>query len=352
MSEQVWILGATGRIGRTVAAGLTEHGIEPVRVGRNPEAMPAGSLVVRDMAEIAAEIARRRPAVVVNAVGDYAATALTVARAGLPGRTHYLDVANDLVAVPRLLAAHAEAAASGSTLVTGAGFGVLATEAVVAELTEGRPAPSRVRVDALASVALESGVLGSGYATTMVDVLVRGGRRIRDGHLVKSRLAANPRTLTLPDGATVKSAEVASGELLAVAAPDVSVTSSLAPASAAVRALLPVMAGLLAIPAVRRFAIARLAALPIKAAPRPRPHSWGHAVVEWPDGTTREGWLRAGDGMDYTAAVLTQAAVRLLGGGIEPGAFTPAAAFGAGLAEAAGGTFLLDGDRQGRIAST
>ncbi|HEV3382861.1 MAG TPA: hypothetical protein VG142_18000 [Trebonia sp.] len=48
--------------------------------------------------------------------------------------------------------------------------------------------------------------------------------------------------------------------------------------------------------------------------------SWGHAVIHWADGTSREGWLRAGDGMD----------------------FTPAAAFGPDLAKAAGATFILD----------
>jgi hypothetical protein len=33
----------------------------------------------------------------------------------------------------------------------------------------------------------------------------------------------------------------------------------------------------------------------LKACPRPREHSWGHARVEWADGTVREGWLRLGD---------------------------------------------------------
>ncbi|GAA5065528.1 hypothetical protein HNP84_006793 [Thermocatellispora tengchongensis] len=42
-----------------------------------------------------------------------------------------------------LLALHAEAVRAGSTLVTGAGFGVLATEALVAKLRDGRPTPHR-----------------------------------------------------------------------------------------------------------------------------------------------------------------------------------------------------------------
>ncbi|MFJ3494322.1 hypothetical protein ACIPPJ_12065 [Streptomyces sp. NPDC086091] len=55
-----------------------------------------------------------------------------------------------------------------------------------------------------------------------------------------------------------------------------------------------------------------------------------------PDGVTRDGWLRAGDGMDFTADTLTEVAVRLARGEGKPGAYTPAAAFGPELAAAAG----------------
>ena len=63
--------------------------------------------------------------------------------------------------------------------------------------------------------------------------------------------------------------------------------------------------------------------------------------MTWPDGTTREGWLRAGEGMDFTAAVVAETAARLARGEGKPGAHTPASALGPDVAEAAGGTFLL-----------
>ncbi|GAB3576322.1 saccharopine dehydrogenase NADP-binding domain-containing protein [Amycolatopsis endophytica] len=350
---EVWILGATGRIGRAVASRLVADGIAPVLVGRNEERLRAAAadlgadvrvIVAEGVDRTAAEIARRRPAVVVNTIGQYATTAGPVARACLPGG-HYLDLANDLTAVRGLLALHDEAAAAGSTLVTGAGFGVLATEAVVAKLCEGRPTPDRVRADALASVSTDDGVVGEPLAASLVDVLTTGGRHYRDGRLVAARLGAEPRELALPDGETVKSATVPSGELFAAqqasGAPQVSVGSAMAPTSPVARALLPLAGRLLSVPMVRRFAVRRLAAARTKAAPRPRRHSWGHAVVTWPDGTTREGWLRAGDGMDYTAAVAAEAAARLARGEGKPGAHTPAAALGPELATAAGGTFLL-----------
>ncbi|OIK24698.1 saccharopine dehydrogenase NADP-binding domain-containing protein [Streptomyces malaysiense] len=352
---EIWILGATGRIGRAVAVRLAARGADIALIGRSHESLrevaaaagrPGAHLVATDSVEcMAAEITSRRPAVVVNALGGYAETAVGIARACMPGG-HYVDLAADLVAVPRLLGLHRQAADVASTLITGAGFGVLATEAVVVKLCEGRPTPNRVRVDALASVATEAGTMGAAFAATVVDVITSGGRRIENGRMVKTRLGSDVRSHALPDGQTAKSAGAPSGELLAARrasdAPNVTVTSGLAPTSPFARAVLPLFAALLSIPPMRRAAVRRMAKAPITAAPRPRTHSWGHAVVTWPDGSRREGWLRADDGMDYTADVITETAIRLADGQAPFGAYTPAAAFGPDLATAAAGTFLLD----------
>jgi hypothetical protein len=91
---------------------------------------------------------------------------------------------------------------------------------------------------------------------------------------------------------------------------------------------------------LREFAKRRLAGVRMKAADRPREHSWGHAVVTWADGETREGWLRLGDAQAFTGAVPAEVARRLLAGAGQPGAYTPAALFGATLAESCGGEFL------------
>src|SRR3954464_9169651 len=108
----IWILGATGRTGREIASRVAACGGTPVLVGRDAERLrkTAAELGLNDAEvvetnDVAAEIARRRPAVVVNTIGVYAETAVPIARACLPGG-HYLDLANDLVAMPRLLALH------------------------------------------------------------------------------------------------------------------------------------------------------------------------------------------------------------------------------------------------------
>ena len=278
----VWILGATGRVGRAVAAKLAQAEVSPVLVGRDPGRLSraaegagdrARTLVAASTDAAAAEIRRQRPAVVVNTIGPFSRTALPIARACLPG-SHYVDLANDLVAVSALLGMHDEAVAAGRTLVTGAGFGVLATEAVVAALCRDRPAPSAVRVDAVPSVAMEAGELGAAFAATLVDGVRIGGRRYANGRLEKVRLGGDVQRLTLPDGQTTRTAAAPTGELVAArnisGAPSVVATSGLAPTAPAARAVLPLATALLSLRPVRDLARRRLARIHIAARGRAR----------------------------------------------------------------------------------
>jgi short subunit dehydrogenase-like uncharacterized protein len=372
MTTEVWILGGTGRSGRAIAAELVGRGLSPVLVGRDatrlqnaatnlpaPATISARTVVAASIEATAAEIQRQQPAVVINTIGPFTTTAGPIVRACLPG-SHYVDLANDLPAVAALLDLDQQATATGKTLVTGAGFGVTATESVVVRLSQppGRPsdpalaeAPARVRVDMVPSLAMEAGVLGEALAGTILDGFpdARGrgryeGRRYENGHLVRARIAGDQASLTLPDGTQVTTASMPLGELIAAqrasGAPSVISASSEAPSSPAVRAVLPLATTLLAIGPVRAFARRRLAGVKFKARERPREYSYGHARLEWPDGTVQEGWLRLGDAQTFTGAVAAEVAHRLLNGQGRPGAYTPAALFGPSLAEACGAEYL------------
>ncbi|WP_082772678.1 saccharopine dehydrogenase NADP-binding domain-containing protein [Actinoplanes sp. TFC3] len=386
MGRDVWILGGTGRSGRATATALIERGITPVLVGRDAErlahaadqvkrATSRGSALDHGTAAdhhpsiqpatgckvltapspqaVATEIQRHRPAVVINTIGPFTTTAPVIARACITAGTDYVDLANDLAAVSAILDLDKAATDAGRTLVTGAGFGVTATESVVVALCAGRVGALDVRVDMVPALEVEAGPIGDALAATLLEGLpgVAGGgrfegRRYRDGRLVRARIAGEVTHLTLPDGVTVTTASMPLGELMAAQrasqASSVVSSSSEVPGSALVRAIMPLATSVLRWSAVREFAKRRLAKVEVKARAKPREHSWGHARVTWADGTTREGWLRVGEAQQFTGTVPAEVTRRLLEGEGGPGAHTPAALFGAGLAAACGGEYLLD----------
>ncbi|GAC1367538.1 MAG: saccharopine dehydrogenase NADP-binding domain-containing protein [Ktedonobacteraceae bacterium] len=364
LTNDVWILGATGRVGRAVAARLIESDVIPVLVGRDQVRLSQlaarfdkelQTLVAGSPGEIATEIRRQRPALVINTIGPFTETTMPIARACLP-LSHYIDLANDVISVSALLDLHTEAVTAGRTLVTGAGFGVLATESVVMKLCQDRPTPDRVRTDALASVEIEEGMFGEALASTIIDGLPYGGRYYKNGRLVRNQVGSSVANITLPDGSHVAAASVPFGELVAAqrasGAPDVLAASSEIPGGPVARAILLLAMVLAHIKPLRTLAKRRLASLKLSARERPREHSWGHASIQWPDGTNQEGWLRTGDAQEFTVAVAAEVAKRLFKGEGRPGSYTPGALFGPELAEAIGGEFLVTKDVGASLSST
>ncbi len=356
---QVWVLGGAGRSGRSIAAQLVARGVRPVLVGRDEARLAAvlegngnaDVVVAVTVADMAAAIVRCRPRLVVNTVGPFTESTAVITEACLEIGADYVDLANDLASVQTVLGLHERAVAAGCRLVTGAGFGVTATESVVVRLCAEHPDPVRVRVDMVPALASEAGRVGYALAATVLTGLpgVAGGgrfagRRIAGGRLVRTGIGAGAQQLRLPDGDQVTTAAMPLGELVAAqrasGAAAVVAASSMAPHGRAVAVMAPVLGVLLSLRPVRRMAMGALARVRTRATPAPRAHSWGHARLDWTDGSTVEGWLRVGDAQVFTGAVCAEVATRLVTEPGPPGASTPAALFGPGLAEACGGVYL------------
>ncbi|APR83642.1 Saccharopine dehydrogenase [Minicystis rosea] len=353
-AKEIWILGAAGRCGSAIARSLAERQLSPVLVGRDAarlgelaRTMPGEprTVVAATFEATLEALAHDTPAVVVNTVGPFGTTALPVVRACAKG-THYVDLSNELLGVVDFLALHEEAAAAGKCVVTGAGFGFVATESVVRKLCQGRPTPSRVRVDAVPFIAGGDAVLGDALAASLVDSLAAGGRKYANGKLVRARAGGDAEALTLPDGARVVTGSAPTGDLEAArrasGAPFVVAGSSEIPSTPLTRVVLSILSALASIRPLRDLLVRRLAQVRSPPAKKDGGTSWGHARVAWPDGVAREGWLRTGDGMTFTANVAAEVAARLAQGGHPPGAYTPGALFGAEIAEAAGAEITLD----------
>jgi short subunit dehydrogenase-like uncharacterized protein len=350
-TREIWILGANGRCGRAVASELAARQHALVLVGRDEARLRDAAhgiggntrVVVADsIDDIAERISRSDAAVVVNTIGPFARTAVPIARA-CPHGCHYVDISNELDAAVDLLALHDEAVGTGRCFVTGAGFGFVATESVVLKVCEGQPSAASVRVDALPFVD-GGGLLGDTLAATIVEGLPKGGRRYRNGALVRAQLGADPERLVLPDGSTMVTAAMPTGDLEAArrasGASSAVAASPMAPSTPLARFAMSAVAPLFASRIVRDFARRRLAQVHVTA-PAQKRDSWGHARVQWPDGRVAEGWLRAGEAMAFTNAVMTAVTLRLAANEVRPGAYTPGALFGADLAVQAGARFIV-----------
>ena len=350
--KAIWVFGATGLSGRGVARQLVDRGADVVLVGRDQNKLAAVSLsvggsartrVVSGVPELVRLLHVEKPGVVVNAVGPYSATSLPLARASLAAGVHYLDQANELEPVRELLELDGEARRNGVTLVTGAGFGVLATEALVIELRGDHRPPARATVAAVPAVR----ELGSSVLASAVDLIAYGGRRYRDGQLVRCRLGAHHERIPIPDALPRDALAVPTGELEAARrasdAGDVIAYSSEVPSGRAVRAVMPAVSALLAVRPIRAAAQRLINRMHLTPPVKAGDVSWAYARLEWADGTRREAWLRTGEGYAFTARVAALAAGQLGDGSTPPGAFTPGALFGADLARQAGGEIVTLG---------
>lgn len=356
--DNIWILGGAGRAGRAIAGALAALGLPVTLVGRNEEALRTAAassagdaqvLTAGSLTSIADAIAQVKPRVVINTIGPFTKTAIPLVRACKPG-THYLDVGNELPQFLELFAMNEELARTSRSVVPGVGWGVLGTESVLLKLCEGQPAPKRVRIDSIAAVEA-GGPLGPTLAETIVDGILYGGRRYVGGQLQPYLAGSDQESLTLPDGTTAQTATIASGELEAAyrasKASEVIACFAGAPGGA-VRFAIPIVAGLLALPALRNFAKRKLAR--VESPPSPRKESWARARVEWEGGNVSTAWLRAGDGYAFLAKAAAITAQLLLEGNGRPGCFTPGALFGPELAIKAGGTFIFESEAQTRAA--
>lgn len=78
MTDEIWIIGATGRSGQTIAAQLAQRNRQAVLVGRDAGRLEAAAqqtggqlLVSPSIVATAEKIRQQRPRVVINTVGPF-----------------------------------------------------------------------------------------------------------------------------------------------------------------------------------------------------------------------------------------------------------------------------------------
>lgn len=304
--RDVLLLGAAGNSGRAIAAELAAHGLSLRLAGRRrgpledlARALTAGgtkadvrTIDLGDAGSLAE--AFLGVGVVLSTVGPFARQATPVIEACLALGVSYVDIANEWLAVRGLLDRDEQARAHQVTLVTGAGFGPAATETLVLRLVEHMGVvPVRVRVAAAAGVASQ----GEGVRQTVQEALGEGAITYRDGQVIRETLGSGATTLTF---------------------------------GGVERQVLPGPVGDLETARLASGAANVVAYIPNPTAHRGGLDSWTWAEAVGPDGRTVTAELRAGEGVQATAAIAAETARRVLAGAA-PGAWTAGQLFGAAL---------------------
>ena len=311
-----WMLyGAAGHTGALIARHAHQRGHRPLLAGRSAPAtaalaaqlgLPCLALALDDPAALNAALADVD--LVLNAAGPFLHTAAPLAQACLAAGVHYLDIGNELQVFRTLYDLDQRAQRAGVTIIPGAGFGVVATNCLARYVSDAVGGAQNLEVAARAATARP----GPGIAASVRENLPYGGWTRREGHLHPQALGSGTITITLPGG-PCRMMPFPTGDLeaafQATGAPDITAYSPV-PDDPATHHPQRSDTGAAGPPAYRSF---------------------GWARATGPDGATAEAWLQTGESYAFTAAASIRVLEETLARSV-PGAFSPAAAFGAGFA--------------------
>ena len=236
---------------------------------------------------------------VLNAAGPFLHTATSLAQACLAAGTHYLDIGNELHVFRVLYDLHERAEGAGITIIPGVGFGVIATNCLARYVSDAVGRAEHLDVATRAA----TGQQGPGVAASVRENMPYGGWVRRSGQLSPAPIGSGTTTVMLPDGPS-RVMPFPTGDLEAAfhatGAPNITAYSAVPDSPAA---------------------DARAAGLGTY-------RSFGWAKATGADGASTQAWLQTGDAYAFTAAAALRAVEEVFTR-TGPGAFSPAAAFGA-----------------------
>ena len=344
MRNSSWLLlGAAGFTGQLIAEQAVKQGQRPILAGRSEASLrPLAERLkleyrvvdVTQPAQVRAALAGTGGAL--HAAGHFAATAPIVIEACLAAGVAYADIANEINMVTLLQANHAAAVARRIPLMTGVGFGVVASNCLARSVVD--QLPDATDLQCAFHIAAAQGAPGA--AATGLTLIKGGGWVVRAGKLVPYRLGRGGRIVRFADGERA-AAPTPVGDLAAA------FQATHVPNVTMYTTAIPVGPTALLLPVVRRLIMLGLVRqLPAPKAPNPAqpptpPQSQAWAQARNGRGQTAEAWLEMGDGNDYAASIAALAMQRLLASDLA-GALTPAEAFGPDFALSVPGTRRYD----------
>lgn len=347
MINSTWMIyGATGYTGNLIAEEAVRRGHSPILAGRD-------AAKVRHLAErlglkwVAFSIedhgtllkAAESVDLILNAAGPFADTGIPLMDACLAGKTHYLDIANEIPVLQAAQERHRQAEDRGVSIISGVGFGTVASSGLVRYLLEKTTDPVSLEIAIVPYVTQKS----AGAAKSTLEVIARGGYVRRDGRLVRVPLGTSAKRILFADGER-NMMPVPSGDLeaayMASGIDDITVYMPFPFNRTLACLVLPIVQKILSwnwlLHQIGRR-IERRGIAHKKSDSNENQHSHLWACITNRNGHAVEAWLDTGEGYAFTASASVLAVEWVLGQR-PAGAITPAS-FGTDFVVKAGGTW-------------
>jgi short subunit dehydrogenase-like uncharacterized protein len=335
----VLIYGVTGYTGELVAREAVRRGLRPVLAARNGPAVTAlaselgceaRAFGLDDPAAVYAGI--EGATAVLHCAGPFVRTARPMVEACLARRASYLDITGELAVFERLLRRGEPARQAGVALLPGVGFDVVPSDCLARTLADALPDATELDL----AFYSPGGSFSKGTLQTAIESLPAAGAIRRDGEIVPVGLAHATLELDFPFGrrrlVTIPWGDVATA-FYTTGIRNIRVFGAPPAKPWQLRALQPLLP-VLALGPIKRALQARVRRTvtgpSAHARETARVHLWGR--VRNAAGKTLVARLETPEAYAFTATTAVESLRRVEAGEVEPGAWTPARAFGAGYA--------------------
>ncbi len=335
------LMGSTGVTGRLVLDEALRRGHRPALVGRDrrklrqladPHDLETFAFDLTDTVPLT-HFLDGRP--VLNAAGPYALTAGPMIEAALRGGTDLIDLSGELDVVASTLKRNTLAQQSGSVLITGAGFGVAASDGLALQIIERLGGAEWMRVSVSAQSAYSSPAVGE----SVIGVLAGGGFEVVAGQLVPRPIGSRRWSEVASNGGRLSFGSAPLAELAALShvadVPHIVAGVPMPAAQAMAMGLLsPALKLILKWPSARRV-FSKTGGH--SASGGSQKEFISEVWIEARHGTKRAtGHLVGGEGYALAASIAVSTVEALAARRPKPGAYTPGSAFGAHFIDAVG----------------
>ncbi len=335
-----WLLyGAYGYTGELIAREAARRGSAPILAGRRPEPLQeladelgfeAKVLDLKDPGSLRAAL--EKVSAVLHAAGPFVHTSRPMVDACLATATHYLDITGEMGVFESILHRDKEAREAGVALLPGAGFDVVPSDCLAATLAQALPDATHLDL----AFTSDRGSASRGTLRTAVEAMPHAGAERRNGKIVATPLAHDSRRIEFGCGSrwamTIPWGDVSTA-FHTTGIPNIRVYTGTPEQRIRqlrrLRPLLPVV-GTVPVKRLLQWWIGRTVTGPdLETRTHSRVHLWGE--VRNAKGERRQATLEVPEGYALTASAAVELTSRVAAGDLEPGAWTPARAFGPSL---------------------